>query len=70
MGDSAAPENEIIVQAPAKVNLCIRVLDRLSNGYHELWSLMHSVDLFDQLRIGLNPNHDRIQLRCDNGACR
>ena len=68
MGDSAAPENEIIVQAPAKVNLCIRVLDRLSNGYHELWSLMHSVDLFDQLRIGLNPNHDRIQLRCDNGG--
>jgi 4-diphosphocytidyl-2-C-methyl-D-erythritol kinase len=68
VGDSAAPENEIIVQAPAKVNLCIRVLDRLSNGYHELWSLMHSVDLFDQLRIGLNPNHDRIQLRCDNGG--
>jgi 4-diphosphocytidyl-2-C-methyl-D-erythritol kinase len=29
---------------------------------------MHSVDLFDQLRIGLNPNHDRIQLRCDNGG--
>jgi 4-diphosphocytidyl-2-C-methyl-D-erythritol kinase len=68
LGDSAASENEIIVQAPAKVNLCIRVLDRLSNGYHELWSLMHSVDLFDQLRIGLNPNHDRIQLRCDNGG--
>ncbi len=68
MGESAAPENEIIVQAPAKVNLCIRVLGRLTNGYHELWSLMHSVDLFDQLRIGLNPNHDRIQLRCDNGG--
>ncbi len=68
MGVSAAPENEIIVNAPAKVNLCIRVLGRLLNGYHELWSLMHSVDLFDQLRIGLNPNHDRIQLRCDNGG--
>lgn len=68
MGDSAAPEQEIIVQAPAKVNLCIRVLDRLSNGYHELWSLMHSVDLFDHLRIRLNPNHDRIQLTCDNAV--
>jgi len=62
------PENEMIVQAPAKVNLCIRVLGRLSNGYHELWSLMHSVDLFDQLRIQLNLNHDRIQLTCDNEA--
>lgn len=61
-------ENEVVVQAPAKVNLCIRVFDRLSNGYHELWSLMHSVDLFDQLRIQLNPTHDRIQLTCDNAA--
>ena len=68
MSDSTALENEIIVQAPAKVNLCIRVLDRLANGYHELWSLMHSVDLFDQLRIRLNPNHDRIQLTCDNAV--
>ena len=68
MGDSAALEREIIVQAPAKVNLCIRVLDRLPNGYHELWSLMHSVDVFDQLRIRLNPHHDRIQLTCDNAG--
>jgi 4-diphosphocytidyl-2-C-methyl-D-erythritol kinase len=68
LGDSAAPENEIIVLAPAKVNLCIRVLDRLPNGYHGLWSLMHSVDLFDQLRIGLNPTHDQVQLTCDNAG--
>lgn len=68
MGDSVASEQEIIVQAPAKVNLCIRVLDCLSNGYHELWSLMHSVDVFDQLRIRLNPHHDRIQLTCENAV--
>jgi 4-diphosphocytidyl-2-C-methyl-D-erythritol kinase len=66
LGDSAASENEIIVQAPAKVNLCIRVLDRLPNGYHGLWSLMHSVDLFDQIRIGLNPTHNQVQLTCHN----
>jgi len=68
VGDSVASEQEIIVQAPAKVNLCIRVLDYLSNGYHELWSLMHSVDVFDQLRIRLNPHHDRIQLTCENAV--
>ena len=68
MGDGAVSEGEIIVQAPAKVNLCIRVLGRLPNGYHELWSLMHSVDLFDQLRIRLNPNHHRIQLSCNHAA--
>lgn len=68
MDDGVTFEQEITVQAPAKVNLCIRVLDRLPNGYHILWSIMHSVDLFDQLRIRLNPNHDRIQLTCDNTA--
>ncbi len=68
MVEISASEQEIIVQAPAKVNLCIRVLDRLPNGYHELWSLMHSVDVFDQLCIRLNPNHDGIQLTCDNVA--
>jgi 4-diphosphocytidyl-2-C-methyl-D-erythritol kinase len=66
LADSAAPENEIIVQAPAKVNLCIRVLDRLPNGYHGLWSLMHAVDLFDQLRISVNPTHKQVHLTCDN----
>ncbi len=57
-------EPEIVVKAPAKVNLLIRVLDRLPNGYHALWSLMHSVDLFDQLRIRLNSNHDQVRLIC------
>jgi len=27
---------------------------------------MHSVDLFDQIRIGLNPTHDQVQLTCHN----
>ena len=34
----------------------------------QLWSLMHSVDLFDQLRIRLNPNHEQIQLTCEHAA--
>lgn len=68
MADSMAPGQEINVQAPAKVNLCIRVLDRLPNGYHELWSLMHSVDVFDHLKIRLNPDHDRIHITCDDHA--
>ena len=65
MGNNPSHEQEVIVQAPAKVNLCIRVLDQMPNGYHQLWSLMHAVDLFDQIRIRVNPNHDRIQLTCD-----
>lgn len=55
---------EIEIGAPAKVNLLIRVLDRLPNGYHELWSLMHTVDVFDRLRIRLNPDREGISLTC------
>ena len=66
MSDGMNLGQEITVRAPAKVNLCIRILDRLPNGYHELWSLMHSVDVFDHLNIRLNPDHDRIHIRCDN----
>ncbi len=68
MVDNTAPDQAITVQAPAKVNLCIHVLDRLPNGYHELWSLMHTVDVFDQLRICLNPHQETIHITCDEIA--
>ena len=60
--------DEIVVRAPAKVNLFIRVLDQLPNGYHELWSLMHTVDVFDYLKIRLNPHHSRLQVVCPNAS--
>ncbi|WP_447964350.1 4-(cytidine 5'-diphospho)-2-C-methyl-D-erythritol kinase [Nitrospira sp. Ecomares 2.1] len=55
---------EIVVRAPAKVNLLIRVLDQLPNGYHNLWSLMHTVDVYDLLRIRLNSNREGLALTC------
>jgi 4-diphosphocytidyl-2-C-methyl-D-erythritol kinase len=64
VSESAVSAAEIVVRAPAKVNLLIRVLDRLSNGYHELWSLMHTVDLFDRLRIRVNPDREGLSLVC------
>ncbi len=66
MSESAISASEIVVRAPAKVNLLIRVLDQLPNGYHELWSLMHTVDLFDLLRIRLNPDRESLSLICGN----
>lgn len=58
--------DELVVRVPAKINLIIRVLDRLANGYHQLWSIMHTVDLFDVLRIRVNPDHQQILLQCGN----
>ncbi len=66
MSESAISASEIVVRAPAKVNLLIRVLDQLPNGYHELWSLIHTVDLFDLLRIRLNPDRESLSLICGN----
>jgi len=66
VGEDVDFENEIVVQAPGKVNLLIRVLDCLPNGYHGLWSLMHAVNVFDQLRIRLNTGHDQVRLTCEN----
>jgi 4-diphosphocytidyl-2-C-methyl-D-erythritol kinase len=37
--------------APAKVNLGLRVLGRRSDGYHELRTVFHAVDLCDELQV-------------------
>jgi len=37
--------------APAKVNLGLRVLGRRPDGYHELWTVFHAVDLCDDLEV-------------------
>jgi 4-diphosphocytidyl-2-C-methyl-D-erythritol kinase len=44
----------------------LRVLDRRADGYHNLWSLMHTVGLEDELRMQLNPDATGVQLQCDD----
>ncbi len=46
------------VFAPAKVNLCLHVLGKRTDGYHELAMLMQRVDLFDRLDIELVAGRD------------
>ena len=54
-GDSAAPpfDASLTVSAPAKVNLILRVLDRRADGYHNLWSVMHTVELEDEVGLAV-----------------
>lgn len=56
----------LTVFAPAKINLVLRILDRRPDGYHNLWSLMQTVGLGDELSISLSDNHSTITLRCDD----
>ncbi len=50
---------------PAKINLILRVLDRRSDGYHNLWSLMQTVALEDELRFRVRADSTELSLKCD-----
>ncbi len=41
----------MIVRAPAKVNLVLRVGPRREDGYHRLATLFQAIDLFDELEL-------------------
>lgn len=55
----------VTIRAPAKINLILRILDRRPDGYHNLWSIMHTVGLEDELLIKLAPPTDGIRLTCN-----
>ncbi len=46
---------KISVRSPAKVNLFLRVLGKRPDGYHELYTLMEPVALFDEITINAEP---------------
>lgn len=52
------------VWAPAKVNLILRILDRLPTGYHRIWSVMQTVDLADRLTLRYIPAATDIAVHC------
>jgi 4-diphosphocytidyl-2-C-methyl-D-erythritol kinase len=54
-GLSFSTSRSVLVRAPAKVNLLLRVLGKRSDGYHDLDSLMFAVSLYDELRIEAAP---------------
>ncbi len=50
------------LRAPAKINWFLSVLARRNDGYHDIYSLMHRVSLYDDL---LFYNADTIEVICD-----
>ncbi|MBS0149966.1 MAG: 4-(cytidine 5'-diphospho)-2-C-methyl-D-erythritol kinase [Nitrospira sp.] len=56
----------IRVLAPAKINLVLRILDRRADGYHNLWSLMQTVQVEDEITIAQTDTHSGVALRCDD----
>ena len=60
------PASSITVLAPAKINLILRILDRRADGFHNLWSLMQTVGLEDEIVIRLSQQPAVIALKCDS----
>ncbi len=51
------------LQAPAKINLCLKVTGRREDGYHELQSLMVPLSVGDALKVC--PKESGLQIRCN-----
>ena len=65
------------ILSPAKINLFLQVTGKRPDGYHELFSLMCGVSLFDTItlqfggkKIALESSHPQIPLDETNLACR
>ncbi len=55
---------ELTIQAPAKINLCLSVLGRRPDGYHEVSMLMQMVGLYDEVRVSLGEKG--VSVTCDD----
>lgn len=60
--------NSIKMQAPAKVNLYLRIVGRRPDGYHLLDSLMVPVSLYDELTIEVSGGQPEVRVTCDDPA--
>lgn len=52
------------VKAAAKINLMLDILKKLDNGYHSLFMIMQSVDLYDIVTVERNTINEII-IKCD-----
>ena len=52
------------VKAAAKINLMLDILKKLDNGYHSLFMIMQSVDLYDTVSVEKN-SENKIIIKCD-----
>lgn len=62
--EAPAPGTEFQVEAPAKVNLLLRILDRRPDGYHDLETLFQAVGFYDTLRLRVAAGPD-VELRVE-----
>lgn len=55
----------MIVKAPAKINLYLEIINKRSDGYHNIESVMHTISLFDILELN-EIQENKVELICEN----
>ncbi len=58
------------LRAHAKINLCLRVLGRRPDGFHDVRTVMQTVSLSDSLRVAVRPGTPSVELSCNIPALR
>jgi 4-diphosphocytidyl-2-C-methyl-D-erythritol kinase len=51
--------------APAKINICLKVLGRRDDGFHEIFSIIQAVDLYDEMSLARTGGNN-ISIECNN----
>lgn len=64
MGRGKVTSRGVEVEAPGKVNLILRVLERRPDGFHNLWSIMQTFALADTVAAEVGNGHG-IHLSCE-----
>lgn len=61
---------EKTIKIPAKINLYLDVVGKLENGYHELETVMQSIDIFDIVTLRCERGDGRISVSVKDGEQR
>jgi 4-diphosphocytidyl-2-C-methyl-D-erythritol kinase len=56
------------VFAPAKINLSLQILERRSDGFHEIETLIAPISLCDEINIDNIDSDEAIEFRCDDAS--
>lgn len=58
--------DKITLEAPAKLNLWLEVMDRRPDGYHNIFTVMHSAGLCDIVELELTPSDITIECEAED----
>ena len=61
-------DRSLLLYPPAKVNLILKIFDRLPNGYHALWSFMQTIGVADELTVRVTDAFEGIRFECSERA--